>query len=83
LGGASIKMQGGTQSVTANTTCTITFPRGFATIPNITLCAISGTSDNSFGFINTENLTINKTGFTIDANDILQNGNIFYVAICN
>ena len=75
-------IKSGTQFVTAATAAWVTFPATFTTIPVVTLCFIAGT-DGSFGSINTANLTITKTGFSIPALDIMVSGTIFYIATVN
>jgi hypothetical protein len=79
---SSSNVKSGVQSVTAGSSAYVAFPVSFSTTPYVTFCAISG-SDGSFGLVNTSNLTITTSGFTIPAADIIISGTIFYMAATN
>jgi hypothetical protein len=81
LSGAT-NIQAGTAVVLANTDKYVEFTRAFSTEPNVTFCAIAG-DDGSFGLLNPSNLSITNEGFQIMANDVLQNGTVFYIAVVN
>jgi hypothetical protein len=72
-------VRSGVYSVTAGTDVFISFPVAFSSAPTVVFCAVAG-EDGSFGLINTLNLTITTAGFTIPGEDILQSGNVFYIA---
>jgi hypothetical protein len=76
---SSDTVRSGVYSVTAGTDAYIPFPNIFTSAPTVVFCAVAG-EDGSFGLINTLNLTTTIAGFTIPGEDILQDGNVFYIA---
>ncbi len=76
---SSSNVKSGTSSVTSATEKFIEFASPFSVEPNVTLCAIAGV-DGSFGLVNPQNLSVTVEGFLIKANDVLQDGTVFYIA---
>jgi hypothetical protein len=81
-GTSTSNVKSGTKFVSAGVADFVPFPTTFTTAPSVVFCAIAGT-DGSFGLINTQNLTVATTGFSIPANDIMVSGNVFFIAHVN
>lgn len=74
----TVRNQSGSASVTSGVAKTVTFTTPFASTPTVigTFCGADGSSSA----INSANLTISTTGFTMPLLDIIQNGTIYWSA---